>query len=255
MGKRKYDWVAMQKAYDEGLSWTDLSEKYGVSKFAIQSAQRRGEFKSRTRAEGVRLAKISRPLKHSEETKRKLSVYMTQYLRDNPDRVPYLLGHASKGKSKLEIIFENAMVEAGITGYVYNHRNHQYQYDFAFLDRKIDVEIDGRMHTSSEHQGHDQKRDEWSANQGWAVVRFSEKEIKTNVGACIDTLRHVLDMPELYRPQEIKITGDISVVTDQRQTALLITTYNTKRGWAERIRFPLTPDETKALAITLSDDV
>ena len=37
--------------------------------------------------------------KHTEETKRKISEIRKKYLFENPDKVPYLLNHYSKGES------------------------------------------------------------------------------------------------------------------------------------------------------------
>ena len=47
-----------------------------------------------------------------------------------------------------ETIFKNALDSSGIIGWEYNYRNGIYQYDFAFFNEKIDVEIDGETHQS-----------------------------------------------------------------------------------------------------------
>jgi 5-methylcytosine-specific restriction endonuclease McrA len=43
----KHDWKAIQAHYDEGLSYTGLAEKVGVSKRSLQKARDRGDFKPR----------------------------------------------------------------------------------------------------------------------------------------------------------------------------------------------------------------
>lgn len=195
MGKRKHDWAQLQKDYDNGFSYSDLKAKYGVAGGVIRLAIKRGEFKARSRTEGVRLAKITKPLRHSDETKRKLSVIRKKWIADNPDKIPYLRSHDSHGKSRLEILFEEAMLAENITGYTYNYRHHMYKYDFAFVDIKLDVEIDGALHKRPANQEHDRVRDRWSVSQGWRVLRFTNTDVERNLAHCISVLKDALKEP------------------------------------------------------------
>ena len=44
---KKYNWSEIQKAYDSGLSWNGLYDRFGVAKRSIEKAIIRGEFVSR----------------------------------------------------------------------------------------------------------------------------------------------------------------------------------------------------------------
>ena len=128
---------------------------------------------------------------HSEKTKKKISDARLKYLLANPDKVPYLMNHSSV-MSYPEKVFKNALETSGITGWTYNYQHSIYQYDFAFPDKKIDVEIDGGTHLTEKVKKIDARRDKFSIDNGWTVIRFTAKEVKENVLNCITNLRTFL---------------------------------------------------------------
>ena len=128
---------------------------------------------------------------HTEKAKKKIADARLKYLLENPDKVPYLLNHSSK-MSYPEKVFKNALEAAGIEGWIYNYQNSIYQYDFAFVDKKIDVEIDGGTHLTEKVKRIDARRDAFSEANGWIVIRFTAKEVKENVLACINKLKEHL---------------------------------------------------------------
>ncbi len=127
----------------------------------------------------------------TEEEKERISKARLKYLNENPDKVPYLLNHSSK-ESYPEKVFRNALVENKIEYWIQEYQNGIYRYDFAFIDLKIDVEIDGSTHLTEKVKKIDERRDNWSKEQGWIVVRFTAKEIKENVTRCINILKEVI---------------------------------------------------------------
>ena len=184
----KYNWKEIQEDYDLGLSYNKLIEKYGMCSSTIANAVRRKDLITRDRKIAQKLWSnnyIRKPT--SEETKKKISEARIKYLKENPDKVPYLTNHSSK-KSYPEIIFENALLNKNIKNYIYNYQNGIYQYDFAFPDFKIDVEIDGATHNTEKVKLIDKKRDEWSIKEGWKVIRFPAWKVKENVEWCINEL-------------------------------------------------------------------
>lgn len=190
-GFTSYGWKEIQKRYDEGLSYRGLQEEFGCVSATITKAVKRGDLITRTRSEALKLEAKKNPKKHSEETKKKISEIRIKFLQENPDKVPYLINHSSK-KSYPEEIFEKALVNSGISNYVYNFRNGIYQYDFAFPELKIDVEIDGGTHLTEKVKKIDLRRDEWSKEQGWTVVRFTAKQVKEDVVSCVGLIKNLL---------------------------------------------------------------
>jgi len=70
----------------------------------------------------------------------------------------------------------------GITNYIHEHKVGNYFIDFAFLDKKMALEIDGSQHLTEESVAHDQIRDERLRSEGWTIFRIPWKNIKTDSG-------------------------------------------------------------------------
>jgi very-short-patch-repair endonuclease len=176
--KPKYDWASIQKDYNEGMTWREVQAKYGVAQASLYKALKRGDFCSRGHSEAnyVRAKKYGWRL-HSEESKKKISERRLKFLYENPDRVPYVVNHSSN-ESYPEKIFRNALCAAKIEGWVAKYRAGIYEYDFAFPEHKLDIEIDGGTHILEKVKRIDARRDEWSESQGWKVIRFSAKKVK-----------------------------------------------------------------------------
>lgn len=135
---------------------------------------------------------------HTQETKDKLSKIRVQYLINNPDKVPYLINHSSK-ISHPELLFKNALITKKITGWEYNYQQGIYQYDFAFIENKIDVEIDGGTHLTEKVIAIDTRRDKYSNSIGWTVLRFTAKEVKKDMQSCINKLMSILEQNNISK--------------------------------------------------------
>jgi len=170
-----YNWENLQKDYNEGLSERKLCEKHGISSATLHRAKKMGLFKSRTQKEACALRAIT--YIPSEETRKKHSL----------NRIAYMENHSASWKffhrqniSYPEKIFLELLQKSNIKNWIHHYRAGRYQYDFALLDLKIDIEIDGTTHLKPNIIIKDKIRDEWSENQGWRVIRFSAKEIIKN---------------------------------------------------------------------------
>ena len=108
---------------------------------------------------------------HSEKTKKKISNIRKAYLRANPHMVPYVLNHYSKGESYPEIYFRKVFENNNVT-FKQELRVDLYSLDFAFLDKKIDVEIDGEQHyLDLRIIESDKRRTIYLESLGWIVYR------------------------------------------------------------------------------------
>ena len=117
----------------------------------------------------VESGKIGRP--HSEETKNKISRHRKEYLKNNPDKVPYLLNHSSKEsypEKYFTEVFEKEKIEI-----IKKHRVGLYELDFCIIDRKIDIEVDGSQHYYDKKiLESDKRRTEFLESRGWFVIRI-----------------------------------------------------------------------------------
>lgn len=137
---KRYDWSLIQKDHDDGMSWRQLQEKYGVHSASLIRAKKRGDFISRNRSEAAKIYP-RKPL--TEEHKLNLSIARKKYLKENPDKVPYKLNHYSKGQSYPESYFEKWLSDNGIS-FISEQQVSIYSIDFRIGD--IALEIDGEQH-------------------------------------------------------------------------------------------------------------
>lgn len=204
---KKYNWELIQADYNSGLTQRDIIEKYGVSIGVLYNAKNRGDITFRSRAEALSLAARKKPRKHSEETKKKISETRKKFLLENPDKVPYRLNHSSK-RSIPELIFEKALIDYGFIkdiDFVPEYPMGIYQYDFAFLNQRIDIEIDGGTHQLENVIEIDKRRDQHSHECGWRVLRIKASEIVKDVNASLNKLLEIFNMPLLeIKKVEIK---------------------------------------------------
>ena len=136
-------------------------------------------------------AGINKNFHWSDDDKKRISEERIKYLTEHPEKVPYKLNHSSK-MSYPEKIFKNALETVGITGWSYNYQHGIYSYDFAFPSQKLDIEIDGNTHTQENVKKIDARRDKFSIDSGWTVIRFTAKEVKENVILCIEKIKMLM---------------------------------------------------------------
>lgn len=114
---------------------------------------------------------------HSEETKEKIRKSRVEYLSDGKQ-------HGAFDKSKktyLENWFDDFLIENDLYSKYnikYNYSVYPYFLDFAFIDLKLDVEVDGSYHyIYEENIPRDQKRNKTLEDAGWKVFRISIDEV------------------------------------------------------------------------------
>jgi very-short-patch-repair endonuclease len=166
-----HNWTEIQKFYDEGKTWRDINKRFSLSNAAISKAIASGYFKSRTPSETLKLTGNHKNRVISDSTRLKISQSRKKFLLDNPDKVPYLLNHCSKGMSYPEQYFKN-LFESEQIELTYHYRVGTYQLDFADPIRKIVIEVDGDQHYLDEKIiTHDINRDKKLKDNGWLIIR------------------------------------------------------------------------------------
>src|SRR5262245_26867998 len=64
-----------------------------------------------------------------------------------------------------------------------------YVADFLCHSAKLVIEIDGASHDFPSRQLSDRRRDAWFASQGYAVLRFSNNDVLSNLEGVIEMIR------------------------------------------------------------------
>lgn len=125
-----------------------------------------------------KLSENSKKRKHSTETRKKISNARIKYLTENPDMVPYKLNHYSNGPSYPERYWKKILDKANIK-YVEQYPIHTYLLDFALVEEKIDIEIDGDQHYLDPRIiESDKRRNEYLKNLGWKIIRVRWSDYK-----------------------------------------------------------------------------
>lgn len=116
---------------------------------------------------------------HNEEYAMKMRVSMEQVLRDRATRQ--------------ELLFKEGI--EGI-GYLpkFQHAEYKAIIDFAFLDEKLGIEIDGEAHTKIRSVVEKDKiRDKGLKDRGWIILRFPNYRIENDINNVLDEVVRVLD--------------------------------------------------------------
>lgn len=187
------DWNHIEKMYADGYSMYEISSKLNIRPRSLYSHFESKDIKRRQVGESRSISNHRRePMKMSEESKQKIREFRIRHMQDHPNETTWLRKHQSE-KSNPEIIFEKELIERNITGWIYNYRVNIYKYDFAFVDLKLDVEIDGEQHERAEQAFKDKLRDEFTMKNGWTVLRFKVKEdIQKNLSKTMDKLEKTI---------------------------------------------------------------
>ena len=152
--------------------WYDaMAKRRGKGTNQFTKAKEEGRQISTSEETRKKISKTSKGRKVSAETRERISKSMKKFIKENPDKVPYILNHKSKGPSYPEIIWKGILISRGIC-FEEQFKQGSYSLDFALLDKKIDLEIDGEQHYTDERIVlHDQKRTEYLSSIGWKVIR------------------------------------------------------------------------------------
>lgn len=185
----KEDKVNIVKDYVENLlTIKECMTKYGIrSKTYIAKLL---EGKTRNTGEASKLAhkKYPEAYLHSEETKAKIRKKRLAFMKAHPEQTAW----RQKNMSYPEEVFIKFLTERGYADKFLIQREFSvfpYFIDFAFVDLKIAIEIDGSQHLLPERKKKDELKDALLHSQGWRVIRIAESVIKTDW----DIIQQVLD--------------------------------------------------------------
>lgn len=173
------------------LSIMEIMKKYKISKNIIKDILG-GTTRNLSESGKIARQKYPEKFKHTEESKKKIREARLKYMKDNPDKTAW----RKKNISYPEKLFLNKITELGWgTKYSIEREYPFFPYfiDFAFLNEKVAVEIDGSQHLLPERIELDNKKDKLLIENKWIVVRATENEIKTNLDNFIIELSKILE--------------------------------------------------------------
>lgn len=173
------------------ISIVNLSKEYNVCKTLISKII--GD-RVRTISESNIISHKKYPEKylHNEKTKDVLRIKRLEYIKNNPDKTAWRLNNFSYP----EKIFYNKLIETGYDKKYLIIREYSifpYFIDFAFINEKIAVEIDGSQHLLDDRKERDNKKDKLLLENDWKIIRITEKEVKNNINHVFNIINGVLN--------------------------------------------------------------
>jgi len=175
---KNINWIEVQNYYNDNHTWNDIIKEFNISSNTINKAVKNEKLKMRSKSDANKIASIKFPKKLTEETKKKISESRKKYLKEHPDQVPYLLNHFSKGESYPERYFQIILQKSNLSYERYLQISY-YNLDFAFIEKGIDLEIDGDQHYLDQKIVESNKeRDIFLKNKGWSIIRISWSEYR-----------------------------------------------------------------------------
>lgn len=93
-----------------------------------------------------------------------------------------------------------------------------YIIDFACMDRKLIVELDGSQHTLQRE--YDEERTRWLESQGYRVLRFWNFEVMEDVEAVLERIWNSLDLLEAPPPRPSPTRGEGKRFDERERTAI-----------------------------------
>ena len=178
--------------YENGLSLGEICRKYSISsKSYVSNYVLSG--KTRSLSESIKIAhrKYSDSFKHTEETKKKMREKRLAWMKEHPEKTAWRL----KNMSYPEKCFQKILEDNGLDKKYLIYREYSvfpYFIDFAFINEKVAVEIDGSQHLEEDRKKRDVEKDTLLISNGWRVIRIAASEIVSGGENALNSLIEVL---------------------------------------------------------------
>jgi len=193
----------IKKLYvDELWSIKRIKDKYNLGSQTITDIL--GD-NLRTASESNKIARKLFPESfiHSDETKQKIREKRIKFMKENPEQTAW----RTKNLSYPEKRFVEKRYDLGLDkkySIVREYSGCPYFIDFALVNEKVEVEIDGSQHLLPERKERDDKKDELLKEDGWFILRVSENEVKTNINSVFDTIISIINNKPKKQSRKIR---------------------------------------------------
>jgi very-short-patch-repair endonuclease/ribosomal protein L37AE/L43A len=175
----------------DSYSIRDIQKKYLICKTLIDKIL---GVNKRTLSQSLTLAHKTKPenFKLNEISKNKIRKARLSYMKENPDKTAW----RQKNMSYPEKIFKEKLEEIGLDKKYLIIREYcvfPYFIDFAFMNEKIAIEIDGSQHLETKRIANDIKKDKLLNENGWVVYRVTANQVKYSINNVVDELLIILN--------------------------------------------------------------
>lgn len=181
------------------LSIKEIEKKYNIKSYTYLKKLIGEQIRSRNEASKIAHKKYKEKYKHTEETKNILSLKQKEYIKNHTEEFSQRLKRKTSYPEQMFIKFlkENGYDKKFLIEQ--NYAVYPFFIDFAFVDIKLAIEIDGSQHLRIDRIESDKKKDKLLIDNGWKVLRFSENIVKTNWLLMNQKIQEIiLDVDKVY---------------------------------------------------------
>lgn len=231
-----------EKIFDS-VKKNEIIKDYTENYFSIKEISKKYEIKStywirkllgskiRTFSEAGKIAHSKYPdsFKLSKEAKNKIRKARLKWMKEHPEKTAWRL----KNMSYPEKCFKNLLESNGIDKKYLIYREYPvfpYFIDFAFINEKVAIEIDGSQHLEENRKNKDSKKDKLLISKGWKILRITAIEVMHNGTYALSKLLEMLGNPSIKyekvgilktpKTKEKAIRGKDGLTVKQRISAL-----------------------------------
>lgn len=163
------------------LSLREVREKYNIKSNSYAQKLLKPVIRSVSEANVIAHRKKPDSFKHSEESKQKIRTARLKYMKEHPEETAW---RKRNEPSYPEKCFINFLKDKGYDKRFLIEREKTvfpFFIDFAFVDIKLAVEIDGSQHiVDEERKQRDILKNKTLLDNGWKVLRISENIVKSD---------------------------------------------------------------------------
>ena len=181
--------------YLMGISIRELSRIHKTNKNNIRNVLSINGITIRSTSDANKCAHIRFPnsYKHSETTKKIIREKRLGWMKDNPEQTAWRVRNLPSYPEKMFIRLCNDNALSSIYDIVREYPVFPHYIDFAFINAKVAVEIDGSQHWLDQSRiQHDFIKDANLKRHGWRILRIPEFKLKTSYMQIASDVRNFL---------------------------------------------------------------
>lgn len=174
------------------LSLSELCLKYGFkSKSYVRNHLLDGNVRTPSEANKIAHKKFPERFKHTDETKVKIREKRLRWMKEHPEETAWRQSNMSYPEKCLFALLNDSGLSDRFL-IVREYSVYPYFIDFAFVDEKVAVEIDGSQHLLPDRVEKDKSKDDLLLSLGWRVIRFTARQVMHNGDEVIKSIESML---------------------------------------------------------------
>lgn len=214
---------------EKKLSIREICRKYNIGSSEWVRKLLKSKIRNLSEANKIARKKYPEKYKHTDESKEKIRKAHLKWMKEHPEQTAWRL----RNMSYPEKCFKKMLEDNGLDKKYLIYREYSifpYFIDFAFINEKLAVEIDGSQHLEEDRKRKDEEKDKLLAFKGWRILRIAATEVTHNSSKVLNVVAGMLGDSEIRyekvgilkapRKKYIKVTrGEDGLTDKQREQA------------------------------------